>query len=189
LIVHKLGYLALAIDQAAAYISIRHLPLHLFLEHYEKRESYILEHTPETAWQYRERRDDSTVDPGKSLSALTTWELSFEQISGDNREAVGDFLTQCAFFDPTNISECLFSNFHQHCMDNDIADTLEWMSSFLHQGKWDSLQFQDVIAALTNLSLIQPMGIATKDLKFSLHPLIKVCSSINIHSRVLRLLT
>jgi hypothetical protein len=47
-IVKQLGYLALAIDQAAAYISIRQLPLSLFTEHYEKRKEFILKHTPDS---------------------------------------------------------------------------------------------------------------------------------------------
>ena len=36
-IISRLGGLALAIDQAGAYISARNLPLHLFMDHYNKR--------------------------------------------------------------------------------------------------------------------------------------------------------
>ena len=45
-ITEKLGGLALAIDQAATYISARHLPLESFIELYAKRRAAILKHTP-----------------------------------------------------------------------------------------------------------------------------------------------
>jgi hypothetical protein len=51
-IVKQLGFLALAIDQAAAYISIRQLPFHMFLEHFERRKEFILTLTPQSIWEY-----------------------------------------------------------------------------------------------------------------------------------------
>ena len=43
-ITQELGGLALAIDQAATYISSRHVPLHTFSEVYKKRRAAILKH-------------------------------------------------------------------------------------------------------------------------------------------------
>ena len=43
-IAEELGGLALAIDQAATYISARHVPLHSFSGVYEKRRAAILKH-------------------------------------------------------------------------------------------------------------------------------------------------
>jgi hypothetical protein len=71
-IVKQLGYLALAIDQAAAYISARQMPLSLFKEHYEKRKEFILKHTPDSLWEYRARTDSSDHGFGQNLSVLTT---------------------------------------------------------------------------------------------------------------------
>ena len=43
-ITQELGGLALAIDQAATYISSRHVPLHTFSEVYKKRRAAVLKH-------------------------------------------------------------------------------------------------------------------------------------------------
>ena len=43
-ITQELSGLALAIDQAATYISSRHVPLHTFSEVYKKRRAAILKH-------------------------------------------------------------------------------------------------------------------------------------------------
>ncbi|KAH0541470.1 hypothetical protein FGG08_004080 [Glutinoglossum americanum] len=173
-IVKQLGYLALAVDQAAAYISARQLPLSLFKEHYERRKEFILKHTPDSLWEYRARMDESDHGPGQNLSVLTTWELSFEQISGDKkqREELGDFLTQSAFFNPTTISESLFSSFFQYCIDS-RGERPSWMDLFVCEGTWEAFRFQDLIVGLKNLSLIQTMLVTSDGLKFSLHPLIK----------------
>jgi hypothetical protein len=174
-IVKQLGYLALAIDQAAAYISIRQLPLSLFTEHYEKRKEFILKHTPDSLWEYRTRTGQDGNSSGENLSVLTTWELSFLQIQGNDqeREELGDFLTQSAFLDPTSISESLFSNFFQVCAKTQ-GKYPSWMSPFLGDGSWDSFRFQDAIVGLMNLSLIQTVSVTSDGAHFSLHPLIKV---------------
>jgi hypothetical protein len=174
-IAKQLGYLALAIDQAAAYISIRQLPLSLFTEHYEKRKEFILKHTPDSLWEYRTRTGQNGNGSGENLSVLTTWELSFLQIQGNDqeREELGNFLTQSAFLDPTSISEGLFSNFFQVCTKAQ-GEYPSWMSPFLCDGSWDSFQFQDAIIGLMNLSLIQTVSFTNDGVHFSLHPLIKV---------------
>jgi tetratricopeptide (TPR) repeat protein len=179
-IVKKLGYLALAIDQAAAYISIRQLPLQLFLSHYEKRKEVILNHAPDYLWEYRKNAQIDTQNQELNLSVLTTWELSFEQIGADERERefIGDFLTQSAFFNPTSISEDLFKTFFTYRRRHPatLQSIPPWIETFLaseSQG-WDSFLFQDVVIGLMNLSLIQSVEITSSDMRFSLHPLIKV---------------
>ncbi|PQE21684.1 Kinesin light chain protein [Rutstroemia sp. NJR-2017a WRK4] len=170
-IIQMLGYLPLAIDQAAAYISIRQLPLKLFSDHFEKRKEFILKDTPQSLWEYQKRISDGTHDQFENLSVLTTWELSFDQISGtdDERKSIRDFLVQAAFFSPSNISDTLFSNF----FEADSFPVLEWQSLFSTDGSWDSFKFQDVIVGLVNLSLVQRMEITSNQVKFSLHPLVK----------------
>ena len=90
--------------------------------------------------------DESDHDSGQNLSVLTTWELSFEQISGNEkeREELGDFLTQSAFFDPTSISEYLFRNFFQFCTDS-CGERPSWMALFTYEGTWDAFRFQDAV--------------------------------------------
>lgn len=180
MIVMKLGYLALAIDQAAAYISIRQLPLSMFMEHFEKRKEFILEATPQSLWEYRTHTSDESGNGSRNLSVLTTWEMSFDQISESHeaRTQIGDFLTQAAFFDPGAITETLFSNFHEHA----DGATMLWKPAFETNGAWDTFQFQDVVVGLANLSLVQGLNINSDGVAFSLHPLIKVSRLFGLSS-------
>ena len=177
-IVKKLGFLALAIDQAAAYISIRQLPLSLFIEHFELRKEYILNATSESLWEYRKRTSDGSEDSNENLSVLTTWEMSFDQISQNYkaRTRIGDFLMQAAFFSPANISETLFSNFYQQA----DGRTLLWKLAFETNGAWDTFKFQDVVVGLVNLSLVQTLSFDSNGVSFSLHPLIKASYSLHL---------
>ncbi|TVY57821.1 Calcium-independent phospholipase A2-gamma [Lachnellula suecica] len=98
-IVERLGFHALAIDQAAAYISSRNLDIRLYLEHYNARTEKVLTETPDI-WDYI-RAPKESPQAKRKLSVFTTWELSFEQISGDDsiRKAKERILTLLAFFD------------------------------------------------------------------------------------------
>ncbi|TGO25588.1 hypothetical protein BPAE_0077g00360 [Botrytis paeoniae] len=169
-IVKKLGYLPLAIDQAASYISIRHLPLHIFSDHFQRRREFILKDTPQSLWEYQKRSLADSQETSEHLSVLTTWELSFDQISGNDEERnrIGEFLAQAAYFSPTSISESLFKNPDIY---NDKSPG--WKSFFSTQGSWDSFKFQDVIVSLVNLSIIQNMEITSDEVRFSFHPLVK----------------
>ena len=106
-IVARLGYHALAITQAGAYISRRKILLGEFLDHFERRKDIILKETPQMS-QYRRRLNKSERET--SLSVFTTWELSFQQLEDEDTEGVGmaDILTLLAFFDCKDISEGLF---------------------------------------------------------------------------------
>ncbi|TGO07347.1 hypothetical protein BTUL_0290g00120 [Botrytis tulipae] len=169
-IVKKLGYLPLAIDQAASYISIRHLPLHIFSDHFQRRREFILKDTPQSLWEYQKSSSAGSQETSEHLSVLTTWELSFDQISGNDEERnrIGEFLAQAAYFSPMTISESLFKN-------SDIYNDKSpgWKSLFSTQGSWDSFKFQDVIVGLVNLSIIQNMEITSDEVRFSFHPLVK----------------
>ncbi|KAF7928997.1 hypothetical protein BELL_0247g00040 [Botrytis elliptica] len=169
-IVKRLGYLPLAIDQAASYISIRHLPLHIFSDHFQRRKEFILKDTPQSLWEYQKRSFVDSQETSEHLSVLTTWELSFDQISGNDEERnrIGEFLAQAAYFSPMSISESLFRN-------PDIYNVKSpgWKSLFCTQDSWDSFKFQDVIVGLVNLSIIQNMEITSDEVRFSFHPLVK----------------
>ena len=172
-IIKKLGYLALAIDQAAAYISIRQLPLSMFAEHYEKRKEVVLKHTPGSLWEYQRPPDDRRSEDVLNLSVLTTWELSFEQIAEDNeeREKLGLFLTCSAFLDATSISEGLFKEGANSLV---TLKYLPWLKVFMTHGSWDTFCYQDKVVGLMSLSLVDSIQIKSGDMTFSLHPLIKV---------------
>lgn len=125
-IVQRLGRLALAIDQAAAYIKYKRIPLDLledFLKIYEAERQKILLHTPKSFWEY------------ERINAFTTWELSFQQLgSGDDGwgKNAAQFLTLSAFFAPTAITESIFRCYHE-CPGGRFA----WIQMFLEN---DGLQ-------------------------------------------------
>src|SRR6266480_4623313 len=77
-VVATLGYLALALDQARAYIHARGLPLSQFVSHYKKRKRIVLEEIPDE-WEYRNFQDPDNMG---FLNAFTTWEMSLDLIQG-----------------------------------------------------------------------------------------------------------
>ena len=165
-IVARLGYLALAIDQAGAYISARGLPLSLFMDHYNKRREQVLKETPRSLWEYRRKLNNAEAET--SLSVFTTWELSFEQIDDTDLKGktLKHLLTLSAFFNNTDIFEDLFMVFHG--LNNPV-----WMEEFGSEDAWDSFRFQDALAQLAKLSLISSLKITAAGANFSLHPLIQ----------------
>lgn len=165
-IVRQLGCLALAIDQAAAYITFRHLPLALFSDHYDTHREAVLHHTPKSLWEYRRRMGEAEKEI--SLSVFTTWEMSFQQTARDHNErrSIGHLLTLSAFLNTARISEDLFQS---HFTESHP----EWMQIFGSEGTWSADRFQDTICGLLNISLIQNVDISGAQTSFSLHPIIR----------------
>lgn len=146
-IVEKLGGLALAIDQAATYISTRRIPLDAFITLYAKRRAAILKHTAAN-WEYRRVRSNGAEEP---LSVFTTWELSSEELetSAQDRESLTHLLTISAFLETAHISEGLFKHYYE------VSEAKPaWLSSFLSDGVWDEDRYQDCIVRLLGVSII-----------------------------------
>ncbi|KAL9585407.1 MAG: hypothetical protein Q9203_004257 [Teloschistes exilis] len=91
-IVELLGCLPLAVDQGGAYIRSRRRTLASYRRLYEDRKNDILRFKP------RLRDYDNTV--------FTTWDINFEQVERDSKEASTVLLFFC-FLDPSNISEAM----------------------------------------------------------------------------------
>lgn len=165
-IVHKLGFLALAIDQAAAYIGCRRLPMAMFLQDFEDRKELILRHTPDL-WEYRKKLNGAEVET--ALSAFTTWELSVQQIGDDalERAYVTHMLTLFAFLNHTQISEILFRTYFESAAWPNPA----WMHIVDNGGSWDSRSYRDVVSSLLRLSLLQGFQLGA-ECEIALHPLI-----------------
>jgi tetratricopeptide (TPR) repeat protein len=164
-IVARLGFHALAIDQAGAYIFSGDYDLDVFLNHYNKRRMEVLSAKP-SLWDYR-RKLQPDSDFETELTVFTTWELSFELITGDEkvRDDKGHILTLMAFLDGNKISDTLFEPYH---IEND-----GWMISCIQDGVWDEFKFQDILKELRNLSLIQSLRIQGSRAIMSLHPLVQ----------------
>ena len=115
-IINRFGKLALAIDQAAAYITYKRMALDRlgdFLTTYEAERHRILSYTPKKFWEYRKMHNPEEVE---NISAFTTWEMSFRQLGSGDEPWKGDaehFLTLSAFFAPTSIAESLFRKYQE----------------------------------------------------------------------------
>jgi tetratricopeptide (TPR) repeat protein len=179
-----LGNLALALDQAGAYIRSRELPLNQFVAHYKRRKRAVLEEIPDE-WEYRRNKGNS--DKEQCLSAFTTWEMSLDLIKGspkERRQKV-DFLTLAAFLDPQYISERYFRTYGA------IEDGIEWKSLFRNGEMWDSDRLGDLLAEFRRLSLIQVLNRRDNEHSFSIHPLIcdwmKFRRGVETRSRIIEL--
>ncbi|MCJ1231793.1 hypothetical protein MMC12_008472 [Toensbergia leucococca] len=159
-----LGYLALALDQAGAYIRAQCLPLQDFRSHYKRRKKMILEGVPEQ-WEYRRKLGETERET--VLSVFVTWELSFEQISGSKeaRDRKEHFLTLAAHFDNKCISQRYFE---AYCSSKNV----EWMQTFMTGGEWDEYGYGDLVAECWKLSLLQTLDRRADGIQFSLHPVV-----------------
>ena len=163
-IAETLGYLPLAVDQAGSYIRAHELRLKDFISRYEERKKSILSETPEQ-WEYRRSINEG---PEEYLSVFTTWELSFEQLSGDNREKgyKEHFLTLAAFFDKKEIAERYFKALYN-------AEKPAWMTIFVTDEKWDTFKFEDLLTELRKLSLLQTLTRRDDQSYLSFHPVVR----------------
>jgi len=95
-IVERLGRLALAIVQAAAYI-IQRKPritsLTEFLGRFEKGRKELLEFTPFEFWEYSTMQIHGEKEKQDALSVFTTCEMSFQQLRPVNGETESIWLT------------------------------------------------------------------------------------------------
>ncbi|KAL8726336.1 MAG: hypothetical protein Q9166_006784 [cf. Caloplaca sp. 2 TL-2023] len=189
-IVSRLGGLALAIDQAAAYIAYKRIPpprLSELLTLYDLKREKILSYKPSNLWEYSSEQFHGKEDQNKALSAFTTWEISLEQLVADNpkyKDEMIHFLTLSAFFNPAKIEESLFSDYwddeklreHSEWLRaigtrNDSADT--YSSDKESNGTWDADKFWDTLTRMHGLSLLQNIKSDQQGASFSLHPLIR----------------
>jgi hypothetical protein len=158
--------LALAIDQAGAYISKRGFTLNLFKDHFDKHREKVMKEIPATLWEYTRKLKDAERET--KLSVFTTWEISSELI--DTKTPTGNIqvqhITLFAFFDNNDIFEDLFKKHFE-------SERPEWMKLFSSEGSWDNYEFQGLVVQLANFSLISCLRITADGAQFSLHPLVQ----------------
>ena len=178
-IVKRLGYLPLAIDQAAAYIQDMEYDLKDFLPRYERSEQDrkdFLERTPDF-WEYPlpER-----LKPATALSVFTTWELSFQLLQGETpeRDAKACLLAMFAFLDFSDISDEIFIT-ATNTRNSDASAlpliTPTWTKYFYSRdGTLKRTRLDVTLQELAKRSLIQNFKLSETDnfRHFSLHPLV-----------------
>ncbi|KAL8813202.1 MAG: hypothetical protein Q9200_000431 [Gallowayella weberi] len=189
-IVHRLGRLPLAIDQAAAYIKYKRIPsrrLGEFLHTYEVQREKILKYTPSRFWEYNSMQIHGEEDQSKAINAFMTWEMSLEQLitaSQTEKDELTHFLTLSAFFNPTRIEEPLFSNYWNNTYYQDTSGWLHIVSTTHHsadtslntqnpRGPWDTDKFWEMLVKMHELSLLQNIENNAEAAAFSLHPLVR----------------
>ncbi|KAL8823071.1 MAG: hypothetical protein Q9191_006208 [Dirinaria sp. TL-2023a] len=169
-IVLQFGCLPIAINQAGAYIRSRHKSLAAFKKLCQERRKDILDFKPRLAAY------DQTV--------LTTWNMNFEQVERDSRDARILLLLFC-YLEPADIPEAM--------LDRACTSQKRWdhRGEILEESPVSSgideefvqlvkneLKFDDAIEVLQSFSLIyvnqdQKTGLR----KFSIHPLVQYCAS------------
>ena len=174
-IVQLLDGLPLAIDHAGAYmrgsggnISFRNFP-----DQYEKMKKKILGQVP-TSWQYKLPAEKT--DERRSLSALTTWELSLELLGSNSTDKAykEHFLTLAAFLGGHRVSMALFRGLAEFEMEGEqpLPEYFNWIKIFKDDSKFNECLFRDCIIELNDLSLVR--GFTETDiggLHFAIHPL------------------
>src|SRR3984957_10194764 len=164
----ELGYLALAVVQAGAYISRSECGLRHYLEMYRERRGELLE-------EYRTHVQK--VD-GYEWTVYTTWTMSFERLSPQ----AATFFKICAFLHHDGISEAIFQDAARNVANyvpnfpatNQELDSLNVAKDFMNlfrttEGFWDTQKFLDVIIEIRSYSLID---FDPENCLYSIHPLV-----------------
>ncbi|KAF3941100.1 hypothetical protein ABW19_dt0207299 [Dactylella cylindrospora] len=185
-IVKRLGFLPLAIRQAATYLrgnkerlmlrSGDLLTLENFLQHYEEYAQEILGCSSTFEKYIRDSR------PSNNPAVFATWKMSYSLLKPET--TVGswkaDFLSVLSFFDETDISEELFAAYLPTVIGKPGAPS--WTNLFIQNYQepalWDKIVFRNCFFTLMNhfrdLSLVASVSAGfDKYLHVSLHPLVR----------------
>ncbi|KAM0153993.1 hypothetical protein ACHAQE_007413 [Botrytis cinerea] len=109
-----LSCLVLAVNQAGAYIKSTGINLGLFIEHFNEQQENVMAWSPPPLKRYK-RLDPAFPDQEIALTISTTWELSYNRISGSKEivEAERHFILIGALFDSNRIKENIFQQFFE----------------------------------------------------------------------------
>jgi hypothetical protein len=135
----ELGYLPLAITQAAAYISARATQMTVFkyltlYRHDEVNQSRLLD----------EESGDLRRDPGVPNSVIRPWQISFDQIKRARPRST-ELLSLMAVLDRQGIPESLLSAADQNSLDFETAlSTLDEFASIIMVWLWMEMGFKSV---------------------------------------------
>ena len=142
----ELGYLPLALEQAAAYIEHAGRSLAGYLGLFRERKLALLQH--------------ATLGSDEKATVATTWDISFEQARKDSSAAV-DLLRLCAFLGPDDIPMEV------------IVQGIEHIPQPLSAALQDPLELDKAIIALRNYSLVEVDEPEPDDRRLSIHRLVQ----------------
>jgi len=130
-VVRRLGGLALALDQARAYLRYKNISIEAstnFLATYEAHRNAVLQNMPRDFWESKRTQAQGLEEQNMAISAFTTWEMLFQEVESADQQRknyIHHFLTLAAFFEPSNIGESIFQ-----CRHQPVHPPLEWMNIF-----------------------------------------------------------
>ena len=175
-IVELLGCLPLAVDQGGAYIRSRRRTLTSYRRLYKDRQNDLLRFKPRLG-EY-----NNTV--------FTTWDINFEQVERDSKEASILLLLFC-FLDASNISETMLDRacspqkrWNRIGEMSELAPIDAGLNSGLVALIKDEVAFDDAIEKLLSFSLIHLDNDVNGSRNFSVHPLVQYCASQRVPSRL-----
>ncbi|EIM79544.1 uncharacterized protein STEHIDRAFT_163582 [Stereum hirsutum FP-91666 SS1] len=152
LLVKDLGFLALAVVQAGAYISTIQSTIAEYADLYRQRRGELLK-------EYR-TLVQKTDDYGATV--YTTWRVSFERLPTEAQQ----LLRVCAFVHHEGISETFFSHASDEILDfepvipmsDDESAAFDsartFLTEFERNGVWDKVAFHGVILQVMSYSLL-----------------------------------
>ncbi|KAF8455044.1 hypothetical protein BDZ91DRAFT_746932 [Kalaharituber pfeilii] len=115
-IVHKLGYLPLAIEQVGAYIHVRQYSFSRYLGEYNANITHLLSKKWKVGKQHR--------------SVFAAWDLSFNAIQNQNHKAA-ELLLLCGFLDNNDICEELLQRGMKLSKDDtSLGDSIQTLLSY-----------------------------------------------------------
>ena len=169
-LLRTLGYLPLAVAQAAAYIN-RHAPRLTILDYLDefhrssKSKDSLL----------NQDRGDLRRDKSASNSVMTTWQVTFECVRKEKQSAA-DLLSLMSFFNPQAIPEFALQSYNRVAEGRirrvkDVLSVLQLSRNRQEEDRKKS--FFDDVAVLQAYSLVSAM--AEKGV-FKMHPLVQHCT-------------
>ena len=167
-IVQTLGYLALAVSQAAASIRQKVCSLENYCDTFMRHRKVLLS------------RESVQSSLDYQYTVYTTWGISVDAIKDLTKDSTNniaatalEYLTCFGFCHFDNVTESIFRSAWDHF---DIIEKYQWWASNQlgmirdrQSSSWDSLRFNEAMGLLSSYSLIRFNG---PDSPISLHPLV-----------------
>jgi len=147
----ELGYLALALEQAAAYIATKNTTFVAYLSLYRKESLRLLEKNKPQVGGYKQ-------------TVATTWNISFDEVA-KAEPAAADLLTLCAFLAPENIPD--------EIVVTAASGEIESIQAFfgnLEDAEVNLARYNELLEPLMNYSLVAK---DEEKATFSLHRLVQ----------------
>ncbi|KAF2242278.1 hypothetical protein BU26DRAFT_524450 [Trematosphaeria pertusa] len=188
-VVQELDSLCLPIVQAAVYIRQHRLTAEGFLTEYHVRQKKILETVPRAAlWEYQKRKVLSEDEVRTALSVFTTWELSFQDLTGskDERTCKVMALSLLAFLGIRSLTDAR-EIFEKHAASR--TTHAEWLVIFKESGVWSSYAFRDVIHEFRDLSLINEVNDSKENPEISMHRIVRDWIQLRLEASSQRAIT